>query len=152
MKISNNTVVSIQYLVLNEDQEEIDASPDDAPLSFLIGHHQLITGLENALIDKEKGDHFVVDVPPSEGYGDYNEAFSQEVPLTLFGDAEVLPGMQFRATTDDGEQSVIVTEVGKDYAVVDGNHPLAGMHLTFEVTVLDVRVATESELDHGHAH
>ena len=152
MKISENTVVSLLYVVMNEENEEIDASPEDEPLTVMIGHQQLIPGLENALIGKEVGDQFIVEVPPEEGYGEYNEAFSQKVPLDMFGDAEVEAGMQFRATTDEGEQSVIITEIGDDYAIVDGNHPLAGITLKFDVEIINVRPATEGEVDHGHIH
>lgn len=152
MKISDNTVASIQYRVFNEDREDIDASDENEPLKILIGHHQLIPGLEQALLGKEAGDKFEVEVEASQAYGDYNPALCQEVPLDLFEGQDIQPGMQFRATTDQGEQSVIVTEVGEDFAVVDGNHPLSGMNLIFDVEIVEVRFATDSEIDHGHVH
>ena len=70
----------------------------------------------------------------------------------MFQDMEVEVGMTFRATTDDGEQSVIVIDVSDDDIVVDGNHPLAGINLHFDVEVLAVREASEEEKAHGHVH
>lgn len=152
MKITDNTVASIHYIVLNEDREDIDASDENEPLRILIGHHQLIPGLEQALIGREAGEKFEVEVEPAQAYGEYNPALCQEVSLDLFEGQDIQPGMQFRATTDHGEQSVIVTEVNDDVAVVDGNHPLSGMTLIFKVDIVDVRFATDSEIDHGHVH
>ncbi len=76
----------------------------------------------------------------------------QAVSLDLFDGMDVQPGMSFRATTDDGEQSVVVLDVTDDEVIVDGNHPLAGMDLTFDVEIVEVREATADELSHGHVH
>jgi FKBP-type peptidyl-prolyl cis-trans isomerase SlyD len=76
----------------------------------------------------------------------------QQVPRTMFEGMDVEVGMSFRATTPEGEQSVIIIETTEDEVVVDGNHPLAGIPLNFDVEVIDFRAATETELEHGHAH
>ena len=65
---------------------------------------------------------------------------------------DVQPGMSFRATSEGGEQSVIVIEVSEEEVIVDGNHPLAGVPLKFDVEVVDIREPTQEELEHGHVH
>ena len=118
----------------------------------LQGSQYLIQGLENALMDKVKGDEFVIEVTHEEAYGDRHEQLVQQVPKSMFGDNEVNVGMTFRASTDDGEQTVMIIDETEDEVVVDGNHPLAGMDLTFAVEILDVRAATAEEIEHGHPH
>ena len=112
----------------------------------------LIPGLENALEGKKVGDSFTAEVKPEEAYGERHDGLIQTVPRNLFGENEVQPGMQFRASTDQGEQSVVIVEVKDDEVTVDGNHPLAGVNLNFDVEVIEVREATEQELEHGHVH
>ena len=70
----------------------------------------------------------------------------------MFADFDVEVGMQLRATTDDGEQTVIVIEKTDEHVIVDGNHPLAGIDLMFDVEIIDVREATADEIAHGHVH
>lgn len=119
---------------------------------YLQGSRHLIDGLEKAMLGKEPGDKFELSVEPSEAYGERQEALMQAVPKNMFEGMDVEPGMQFRASTDDGEQSVIILEVTEDEVIVDGNHPLAGLTLLFDVEILDVRKATAEEIEHGHAH
>ena len=85
-------------------------------------------------------------------YGERADELVQTVPRSMFDGMDVEVGMSFRATTPQGEQSVIIIETTDEEVVVDGNHPLAGIPLTFDVTVVDVREATKEELEHGHVH
>jgi FKBP-type peptidyl-prolyl cis-trans isomerase SlyD len=92
-------------------------------------------------------------VPAADAYGDRHDELTQAVPRNLFEGMDVQVGMRFRAAGPDGrEQSVIVLDVTEDEVVVDGNHPLSGIDLTFDVEVVLVRDATEEELAHGHVH
>lgn len=152
MNIANNTVVTMHYTVSTTDGTQIDSSREGEPMVHLQGSQYLIQGLENALTDKVKGDTFVISVTPEEAYGDRHEQLVQNVPKSMFGDNDVNVGMTFRASTDDGEQTVMIIDETEDEVVVDGNHPLAGMDLTFDVEILDVRAATEDEIAHGHVH
>ncbi|KZN67014.1 FKBP-type peptidyl-prolyl cis-trans isomerase [Pseudoalteromonas luteoviolacea] len=152
MKIAQNTVVKMHYSVLDDDQNSIDNTFDEEPLEFIIGTGFLIKGLEDALIDKQAGDQVSVTVEPEQGYGIRNDNLTQAVPKSMFEGIEVEVGMQFRATTDEGEQAVIVIGVEEDEVIVDGNHPLAGITLHFDVEILEVRTATDEELAHGHVH
>ena len=153
MIIAPNTVVTMHYSVATQDGTEIDSSRNGnaEPMVHLQGSQYLIKGLEDALEGKIKGDTFAVDVEPADAYGERHEQLVQTVPKELFGDNEIKVGTTFRAQTDEGEQTVMVIDVNEGEVVVDGNHPLAGVSLVFNVEVLDVRAATEEEIAHGHA-
>lgn len=153
MKIEKDVVVSLAYKVMLEEGVVVDESTVDAPLDYLHGHNNLITGLENALEGKVAGDKLEVTVTPEDAYGDHDDALVQRVPADVFqGVEQIEVGMRFLADTDQGPIPVEVTEVDGDEVVVDGNHMLAGQTLKFEVEVVAVRAATEEEIAHGHIH
>lgn len=152
MNITSNTVATIHFTVCSSDGTQIDSSRDGEPMVFLQGSHFLIQGLEDELEGKTGGDKFVIDIAPHLAYGERHEELVQAVPMSMFEGMEVNPGMTFRATTDDGEQSVMIIDVNDEEVIVDGNHPLSGLTLNFDVEVLDVREATEEEIAHGHPH
>ncbi|MDF2154689.1 peptidylprolyl isomerase [Vibrio sp. CAU 1672] len=153
MKIEKNVVASLAYKVMLEDGVVVDQSTSEAPLDYLHGHNNLITGLEKELEGKVAGDKFSVTVAPEEAYGEHNDALVQRVPADVFqGVEQIEVGMRFLADTDQGPIPVEVTEVDGDEVVVDGNHMLAGQTLTFEVEVMATREATSEEVEHGHIH
>ncbi|QDP02022.1 peptidylprolyl isomerase [Thalassotalea sp. PS06] len=153
MKIANSTVVKMHYAVMDSEKNLIDSSYDHQPLEFIQGTGFLIPGLEDALNDKLVGDKFTVEVEAKQAYGERHDGFVQTVPKELFQGIEDLDvGMQLRAQTDEGEQTVIVIDVQDDSITVDGNHPLAGLDLVFDVEILDIREATADEIAHGHVH
>ncbi|AFT79088.1 FKBP-type peptidyl prolyl cis-trans isomerase [Alteromonas macleodii str. 'Black Sea 11'] len=152
MTITSDSVVTLHYTVSTEDGTTLDSSEGKSPLVVLLGRRFLIEGLEDALIGKSKEDSFNVSVNPEKAYGERSDELVQTVPRSMFDGMDVEVGMSFRATTPQGEQSVIIIETTDEEVVVDGNHPLAGIPLTFDVTVVDVREATKEELEHGHAH
>lgn len=151
--IIDNKVVILHYAVSDSDDTLIDSSYDHSPLSVIQGSHYLIPGLEAALVGHKAGDKFEVSVSAENAYGQREDGFVQTVPKDMFGGIEDLEvGSQLRATTDEGEQTVIVIDVQDDAITVDGNHPLAGIDLKFDVEILEVRDATAEELAHGHVH
>ncbi|WP_151703460.1 FKBP-type peptidyl-prolyl cis-trans isomerase [Nitrincola alkalilacustris] len=151
MQIAENTVVSIHYTLSNTAGEVMDSSEGQDPLAYLHGANNIIPGLENALVGKVSGDSLQVVVEPDQAYGEVREELIQSVDRSNFVDiAEIQVGMQFMAQTPWGEQPVTVVEVEGDNIVLDGNHPLAGQTLTFDVKVVDVREATAEELTEGH--
>lgn len=152
MIISNDTVVTLHFTVSTTDGTQIDTSRDGDPMAVLQGSHYLIKGLEDAMEGKKAGDAFKMDIEPALAYGDRHDELVQMVPKSMFEGMEVEVGMTFRATTDEGEQSVMIIDETDDEVVVDGNHPLAGVTLNFDVEILEVRAATEDEKAHGHAH
>lgn len=153
MHIQANAVVSIDYILKNDAGNVLDQSAPDAPLSYLHGHNNLISGLEAALEGKATGDQLTAVIPPEEAYGAYNENLIEAVPRQMFqGVDNIEPGMQFQAQTAQGVQVVTVTEVSDETVTIDGNHALAGETLHFDVTIKEVREASAEELSHGHAH
>ena len=153
MQIADGTVVAMDYALKDDEGTLIDQSQPDQPLTYLHGHKNIIPGLESALIGKAAGDKVEVKVAPEDGYGEQNPALEQVVPRDRFQGVESLEeGMQFQASTDQGPISVRVVKVEDENVTVDGNHPLAGKHLNFDVTVQEVRAATEEEISHGHVH
>ena len=153
MQVAEKTVVGIHYKLTNDDGQVLDSSENKAPLVFIHGIGMLIPGLEKALVGKTKGDQLNVSISPEEGYGVKDPALTQKVPKAQFEESEKIEiGTQFQVDTEQGAIIVTVTEVGDDEVTVDGNHPLAGMTLHFDVTVDEVREATEEEIAHGHVH
>jgi FKBP-type peptidyl-prolyl cis-trans isomerase SlyD len=153
MQIDKNSVVAIQYTLTNDEKEVLDSSEGREPLVYLHGADNIIPGLEAALVGKKEGDAVNVTVAPEEAYGPFYQERLQEVPREAFGEHQDLaPGMVFRAQTEDGEEQVVISEVTETTVTVNGNHPLAGQHLTFDVTIESVREATADELAHGHPH
>ncbi len=153
MKVAENTVVVIDYTLTNNEGQVIDSSEGAGPLAYLHGAGNIIPGLEDALLGKEAGDEVKASIEPANAYGERHEALKQEVPAELFSGVEkVEVGMQFQSETDQGPVLVTVTEVGNETITVDGNHPLAGVHLNFDVNIREVREPSAEELEHGHVH
>ena len=152
MQIADKHVVTIHYTVKTQDGDVIDSSDGSEPLAFIQGSKFMIQGLEEALYDKQKGEQFELTVAPDKAYGERQDQLVQEVPANMFEGMDVEVGMSFRATTDHGEQSVMIIDKDDEHVTVDGNHPLAGMTLMFDVTIEDVRDASAEELEHGHVH
>ena len=118
----------------------------DEPLEYVHGSGRLLPALERALDGKAEGEHFTVTLPPAEAYGERDKALQQRVSAEQFGGVDqVEAGMCFLAQTEDGgrTENVMITEVNEEngFVVVDTNHPLAGMTLEFDVTVVAVRDA-----------
>ena len=153
MSISQDQVVSIHYTLRDDAGEVIDRSAEGKPLAYLHGHGQLIPGLERELTGRNAGDRLQVKIVPDEGYGEYDPELVQRVPRrALKGIGDVRVGMRLQTQTADGPRAVSVTQITGDMVTLDGNHPLAGKNLHFEVEVAAVRAATEQELAHGHVH
>lgn len=153
MQIEANKVVSINYILRDDEDQVLDQSTPEAPLLYLHGHGNIIPGLENELNGKAVGDAIKVSVSPEEGYGEYDEQLIQAVPRNMFeGIDEIEPGMQFQAQMGDGVQIVTVREVTEDTVTIDANHDLAGKTLHFEASVKEIRDASADELEHGHIH
>lgn len=154
MAIESGKVVTIHYTLKDVDGNLLESTDGNDPLAYLHGHHNIIPGLETALTGKAEGDTVSVLVAPEEGYGPRVPELIQEVPRSAFeGVDDIAPGMAFHAGTDDGSSHrVVVTEVTAETVTVDGNHPLAGQSLNFDVKVVSVREAQEEEIAHGHVH
>ena len=153
MAITQDSVVTIHYTLKDDAGEVIDSSASGEPLAYLHGRGNIVPGLERELTGRNTGDKVSVRVSPAQGYGEYDKGLVQSVPRrTLRGINDVRAGIQLHTQTESGPRTVTVTRVAGDMVTLDGNHPLAGKHLNFEIQIADVRQATEEELSHGHVH
>lgn len=151
MPISHHSVAFFHYVLTDEAGKVLDQSSEGQPLAYLQGANNIIPGLEKELLGKEVGDKLKVEVVPEEAYGEYHDEAVQVVPLSVFPeDATVEPGVQFQAQGPEGDAMMItVTAVEDGMATIDGNHPLAGKTLFFDVEIVKVRVASEDEIKAG---
>jgi len=154
MQITQNTVASIEYTLKDNEGQVLDTSEGREPLTYLHGSGNLVPGLESALEGNGEGDSVSVTVEPAEGFGDRDENLIQQVPKTAFeGVDSIEAGMRFQASDENGQGRIVTfTEVADDQVTVDANHPLAGVPLNFDVNVVEVRAASEEEIEHGHVH
>ena len=152
--ISNGKVVELSYSLTDSDGEVLDRADAKEPFTYLHGASQIVPGLETALEGLKKGDKKKVVIEPAEGYGDEDPELKMIVNRTQFPkDVELEVGLQFEANSPTGEGVVFTVEaIEGDKVHIDGNHPMAGVTLHFDVEVLNVRDATKEELSHGHAH
>lgn len=153
MQVADKTAVSIHYTLTNDEGEVLDSSRGDEAMVYLHGFGNIISGLENALVGKVAGEKFIVRVPPEDAYGELMEEMVQVLPREMFEGVDAVEvGMQFHADVNAGAGIVTVVAVDDDNVTIDGNHPLAGVALNFDVEVVEVRPATAEETAHGHIH
>lgn len=153
MQIQKNHVATFHFTLKNTDGDVIDSSQGQDPLSILVGHANIAPGVDQALMGKSAGDTFTATVEPEQGYGERNDQAVQNVPLTAFEEIEDLQvGMELMADTEQGPRPIKVLAIEDGEVTVDGNHPLAGQTLVFDIEITDVRDGLEEELEHGHAH
>ena len=153
MQVADNMAVSIHYTLTNDNGEVLDSSIGDEALVYLHGKGNIISGLEKMLNGKVAGDKFNVRIAPEDAYGELMEEMIQVISRDMFeGIDNIELGMQFHADVSSGSGIVTVVNIDGDDITIDGNHPLAGHALTFDVEVIDVRAATEEEAAHGHIH
>lgn len=152
--IKSGSVVNMTYVLTNDDGEEIDRADKGEPFTYLHGHNQIVMGLEKELLGLKAGDKKKVQVSPEEGYGDIDPSLITMAKTNQFPKgAELEVGVQFMAEDADGNNVVFtIVEIEGEDITLDGNHPLAGETLNFDVEILGMREATAQELEHGHAH
>lgn len=148
MIVENDKVVAIQYALKNPDGELLDSSEGGDPLKYLHGAGNIIPGLEAGLNGKAAGDELSVVIAPEDGYGAHDASRVAQVPKEHLGPIEGLAvGVELQAQTPSGPLVVRVVEIDDDTVTVDANHPLAGVALHFDVTVVDIRDATPEEIE-----
>lgn len=153
MQVAKHKVVTIDYTLTNDEGHVLDSSEGNDPLAYIQGTGNIIKGLEDAMEGRAAGDSFSVRIEPGNAYGERDDALMQKVDREMFqGVEDIQIGMQFHASDGHHTRVVTVVEVSDADVTVDANHPLAGVPLNFDVTVREVREATDEELDHGHVH
>lgn len=152
-EVQEDMVVSLDYTLIVDD-DELESTQDGNPIQFIQGHGQIIPGLEEALSGMEVGSTKTIHVKSEDAYGESDpdarqkvkqEEFSEDVPL------DVGTFLDLR-DADDNVLSAQIVEKDEETVTLDFNHPLAGKDLVFEVTIADLRPATEEEIEHGHVH
>lgn len=153
MQIEANKVITLNYILKNDAGEVIEQSQDGS-FAYLHGANNIIPAMEQALEGHSKDDTLELNLSAAEGYGEYKPELTQVVERAMFEPGtDIQVGMQFHAQSADGQMiAITVKEVDGDNITIDGNHPLAGADLFYELSVVDVRDATDEEIAHGHVH
>ena len=153
MSIVKDKVVYFHYTLNGENGEVYESSKDSHPMTYLHGHGNILPALEAELEGKSEGDQLQVTLTPEQAYGVRNEESMQRIPIKHLADKKKLrPGMAVKVNTEKGMRDVTIIKVGKFNVDVDTNHPLAGLTLTFDLSIETVRDAEDEELSHGHVH
>ena len=155
MAVDDDLVVSLAYTLRDDEGAVIDSAGDNDPLEFIQGYGHIISGLEDELYGMEVGAEKSVVVAPEDGYGPYDPAATDVASLDMFPpDFDLEEGMLLELHDEESGEVVeaYVSEIREDEVVLDFNHPLAGQTLHFDVKVVNLRPATDEELDHGHVH
>jgi FKBP-type peptidyl-prolyl cis-trans isomerase SlyD len=148
MEAARGAVVSLNYTLKNDEGELLDGT--ETPIQYLHGYDNIIPGLEKALEGAESGHKRSVVLPPAEAYGEHDPTRILTLPPeSVPDDMEIEPGMNVMGETPSGPVSLTVRDVTDDGILVDANHPLAGETLHFEVEVVEVRAASDQELEEG---
>ena len=152
MQVTKHTVAFIEYQLTSDEGDVLDTSAGRDPLGYVHGLGTIVPGLERELEGKEKGDSFQVRIEPEHAYGPRDERMVHEVQRSELPPGDLQVGMQLQARNDQGTLLLTVTKIDGERVVLDANHPLAGIPLNFDVKVVDVREATEEEIQHRHPH
>lgn len=155
--IKENTVASVHYTgTLPDSGEVFDSSEGRDPLTFLVGHRQMIPGFERELMGAKVGERRTFTLAPEDAYGHPDENAVMEIPREQFAMLEeqekLEEGMQLVAQLGHGPAPFIVKALTDETVTADFNHKLAGKSLTFSVELVELREAEESEIAHGHVH
>lgn len=155
IRVADNVVVRIDYVLTNADNQEIDRSEQGEPLEYLHGFNNIIPGLERELKGMEIGDEKDVVVQPNQGYGEIDPDGLTEYPRDVFpSDLKLQVGEPIMMRDKEGGDSyqAYVREIKSDVVLLDFNHPLAGETLHFHIKISGLREPTSEELTHGHVH
>jgi len=139
--VKENATVKVHYTGKLADGQVFDSSEGKEPIEFTLGQGQLIPGFEKGLINMKLNEKKTINIPKDEAYGDSREDLIQEVQKSELPD-EIKPevGMGLVSKSQDGrEMNLLVAEVKEDSIVVDGNHPLAGKDLVFDLEVVEIK-------------
>lgn len=152
-EVQDDVIVTLHYTVTVEGKI-VDTSRNDEPIFFIQGKRQIVPGLERALYGMKVGESKEVVVAPEDAYGKVDEDAFADIPRSEFPPEIPLdPGIELQLSNDEGDElEAFIVSADEDTVHLNFNHPLAGEELHFSVQVLELRQATEEELDHGHVH
>ncbi len=140
--VKENDTVKVHYTgKLKESGQIFDSSKDREPLEFTLGQGMLIPGFESAVINMKVNDKKTVNIPVDKAYGDVNKELFHKVEREHLP-AEVKPEVGLGLASKDAqgnEHQFRIAEVKEDHIIVDGNHPLAGQELVFDLEVVEIK-------------
>ena len=157
LTVSKNIVASVHYTgTLPENGEVFDSSEGREPLTFLVGHNQMIPGFEEEILGAKIGEKREFTLIAERAYGDRDEAGVLQIPREQFAqleaEATLQVGLQLVAQMPHGPSPFTITDLSDELITADFNHTLAGKSLTFAVEIVELRQANDDEVSHGHAH
>lgn len=148
MTVKKGNFVKVHYTGTLEDGSTFDSSKDREALEIIAGDGMLIKGFDDALIGMAVGEEKNITIPSEEAYGEYREDMVRPVPKKEFGDMELSEGMTIGIRAPTGQVfPVTVVKFDDENVTIDGNHPLAGKTLHFNIKVEETREATQEDKD-----
>lgn len=155
LRVGNNIVVSLDYVLTLDDEKEIDRSEENEPLEYLHSFNNIIPGLEKELVGLEIGDEKQVIVQPEQGYGERDPNSVADYERSVFPSSrelEIGTPIMMRDKESGESFQAYVAELDDESVRLDFNHPLAGETLYFKVRIAGLREPTGDEIAHGHVH
>jgi len=145
---AHNNTVTVRYTGKLADGTVFDASPEDTPLSFIIGREEVIKGFEAAVLGMSQGETKTVIIEPDQAYGELNPALTEEINRAdLPENLELTEGGQLEVTQGDGSILLLmIDKITEETVTLDSNHPLAGKALTFVIELLEIDTEPPKEL------
>jgi FKBP-type peptidyl-prolyl cis-trans isomerase SlyD len=148
MQIAQHKHVTLEYVLKDDQGTILDSTESRNPFGYVHGTNSILPAIEEALEGKSAGNDVAIRIPSKEAYGERNESLVFTTAITNFGEAdEIHPGTRVRVRTSEGEQILTITEIADERVTMDGNHPLAGVNLNFEISVVGVRDCSQDEID-----
>lgn len=145
-------VIAFNYVLKNTQGDLLDRSEPSQPMPFMEGKQQILPALEAVMVKMNEGDKQNVTLTAKDAYGEFRNEMIMEVPKQELTHIKLEVGAHLQLQLEKQVKVVKVTKIGDTHITLDGNHPLAGVDLVFDVEIVLIRQATEEELQHGHAH
>ena len=146
-QVKENNTVKVHYTGKLADGQVFDTSEGKEPIEFVLGQGRLIPGFEKGLIDMKLNEKKTINIAKEEAYGEVNDQLIQEVDkANLPQDMEPKVGMGLVSKSPEGqEMNLMIIEVKEESVVIDGNHPLAGRDLVFDLEVVEIKETAVTE-------
>ena len=157
LTVTGDIIASVHYKgTLPENGDVFDSSEGREPLTFLVGHKQMIPGFEEEIMGAKVGETREFTLSAERAYGESDDTAVLEIPRAQFAqleeEASLEVGMQLVAQMPHGPSPFTITALTEEAVTADFNHTLAGQALTFSVEIVELREASDDEISHGHAH
>lgn len=144
-------VISFNYVLKDSKGQVLDSSEGE-PMAFLTGVGQIIPALEDQLVGMLIGSQKTVNLAAKDAYGENDPKMIIEVPKSELAHLQIEEGAFLQLNLGQQLKVVRVSKITDEKVTLDGNHPLAGQDLVFDVEMVNSREATAEEVAHGHAH